>query len=110
MHCKSLTRGTRAFVLLCLTAALPVPGSARQSTAVSDNTPGALIRMDMHTVVGVELDEIPAGPVREAASLRRDPAASSILRATAAKLAPSAIVVSRLQARFMPVLQDRKSS
>jgi hypothetical protein len=69
MYCKSLRRGTQAWVLLELAAALLLPGSARgQSTAGSGNPPGALVRMDMHTSVGVELDEIPAGPQREAAA------------------------------------------
>ena len=69
MYCNCLARGTAALVLLGLAAALLLPGSARgQSTAGSGNPPGALIRMDMHTTVGVELDEIPAGPQREAAA------------------------------------------
>ncbi|HWX92842.1 MAG TPA: hypothetical protein VNY29_09440, partial [Terriglobales bacterium] len=38
------------------------------SQPASATPPGALVRMDMHTTVGVELDEIPAGPQREAAA------------------------------------------
>jgi len=69
MSCRSLIRGTEALVLLGLAAALLLPRSASgQSTAGSGNPPGALVRMDMHTTVGVELDEIPAGPQREAAA------------------------------------------
>lgn len=45
MHCKSLTRGTQAFVLLGLAAALLLPRSARgQSTAGPGNPPGALVK------------------------------------------------------------------
>jgi len=69
MSSKSLIRRTDALVLLGLAAALVLTPSARgQYTAVFTNPPGALIRMDMRTTVGVELDEIPAGPQREAAA------------------------------------------
>jgi hypothetical protein len=40
--------------------------SASITAAAAD--PGALVRMDMSSTVGVLLDEIPAGPVREAAA------------------------------------------
>ena len=46
-------------------------GQAPERTASSQNadaTSGALIRMDMSSTVGVLLDEIPAGPQREAAA------------------------------------------
>src|SRR5580700_7201386 len=69
MSYKSLMRGTEALVLLGLAVALLLPQSSRgQSTAGSGYSPGALVRVDMHTAVGVELDEIPAGPQREAAA------------------------------------------
>jgi len=69
MSCKSLIRGAEALVLLGLAAALLLPGSARgQSTAGSGNSPGALIRMDMNTTVGVLLNEFPPGEQREAAA------------------------------------------
>jgi hypothetical protein len=69
MSFKSLIRGTEALVLLGLAAALLLPrGAHGQSTAGSGNPPGALVRMDMHSTVGVELDEFPAGPQREVAA------------------------------------------
>src|SRR5580658_1886315 len=69
MSYQSLIRGTETLVLLGLTAALLLPRSARgQSTVGSGNLPGALIRMDMNTTVGVLLDEFPQGEQREAAA------------------------------------------
>jgi Lysyl oxidase len=54
-----LALGVTAFVLL--------PSKARAQSA-STAPPGALIRMDMNTTVGVLLDEIPSGAQRDAAA------------------------------------------
>ena len=40
--------------------------AARKSVASAD--PGALVRMEMSSTVGLLLDEIPAGPLREQAA------------------------------------------
>lgn len=60
------TAGMEALVLLGLAGALLLARRARrQSTAGSGNSPGALIRMDMNSTVGVLLDEFPRGEQRE---------------------------------------------
>lgn len=57
--------------LICLAlflSALVLFPSRTVAQLASTAPPGALIRMDMNTTVGVQLDEIPAGPQREAAA------------------------------------------
>jgi len=56
-----------ALTILGMAALLPWNARA-QATVASSTPPGALIRMDLLTTVGVQLDEIPAGPAREAAA------------------------------------------
>ena len=67
---KHLTRivvlGLIALAVSSIAAWGQVPRAVAQPA--STTPPGALVRMDMHTTVGVELDEIPAGPQREAAA------------------------------------------
>ena len=56
-----------ALTILGMAALLPWNARA-QATVASGTPPGALIRMDLLTTVGVQLDELPAGPAREAAA------------------------------------------
>src|SRR5262249_25083733 len=51
---------------VCLPACSPAANT--ETSAESLTAPGALVRMDMSSTVGVLLDEIPAGPLREAAA------------------------------------------
>src|SRR3974377_1773006 len=62
---KIRNRGLTLMWLALGVAALVLLPARAQSAAASP--PGALIRMDMNSVVGVELDDIPAGAQREAA-------------------------------------------
>jgi hypothetical protein len=67
MSQRGWVREKVALTILGMAALLP--WNARAQAAVAGSTlPGALIRMDLLTTVGVQLDEPPAGPAREAAA------------------------------------------
>ena len=68
MFYPSLLRLAETLMLLGLGVAVLPWSSYGQSTTASGNPPGALIRMDMNTTVGVLLDEFPRGEQREAAA------------------------------------------
>src|SRR3974377_2532694 len=53
--------------ILCVATVLFLTSGAHAQSP-STPSPGALIRMDMNTTVGVQLDDIPSGPQRETAA------------------------------------------
>jgi hypothetical protein len=67
MSFQSSRRKCQLFGLaLGVTTLVLLPLLAHAQSALTP--PGALIRMDMNTTVGVQLDDIPRGPQREAAA------------------------------------------
>ena len=63
-------RRTRAFVWLVATAAAVcwALASPRNGIALASGAPGAIIKVELRTKVGVLLDEVPAGRLRDAAA------------------------------------------
>jgi hypothetical protein len=65
---RNVLRNRGLFCLGLAVIALVLLPSRTSAQLASTAPPGALIRMDMNTTVGVQLDNIPAGPPREAAA------------------------------------------